>query len=213
LGTGGENTYRKETRTANNAVGKVTERTVTAPGTVQRLSVSVVVDEQTAGGVDLVQLRESVTAAAGLDTQRGDTISVTRMAFDTSTATAVADELAAAKQAQASSATQSLIRTGGLALLVVVVIVVSLFAARRRKPTVDVLDISALDDGGRAAALEHAREMAALDAALSASKVDAGKQRAAVETAARAAEVSDLVQRQPDEVAELLRTWLADRRS
>ena len=195
----------------NNAVGKVTERTVSAPGTVQRLSVSVVVDEENAGGVDLAQLTESVSAAAGLDTQRGDTISVTRIAFDTTEAAAVAAELEAAAQAESSSSQQGLIRTVALAVLVVVIIVISLIAGRRRKPTVDVIDISSFDNGS--AALERAREMAALDAALAASKVDVGKERAALASAARAEEVSDLVQRQPDEVAELLRTWLADRRS
>jgi flagellar M-ring protein FliF len=208
LGGDGDSTYNRETRTATNAVGKVTERTVSSPGAVSRLSVSVVVDTQNAGAVDLASLAESVAAAAGIDPARGDTLSVTRLPFDTTAAEAAQQALEEASGAQAAAQRWSVLRTVALVVVIVVVVVATLLAARRRRPSVDVLDISPLEEPA------GDRQLAALDAALGAAALDA-RQRTpeSLEVGRRGQEVADLVERQPDEVADLLRTWLADRRS
>ena len=208
IGGDGDSAYTRETRTATNAVGKVTERTVAAPGAVQRLSVSVVVDTVTAGAVDIPTLEESVAAAAGVDPARGDQLSVTRLPFDTTAAEETQQALDEAAGSAAAEQRSSIIRTAVLAALVVVVVVVTLVAARRRRTTVDVLDISSLEEPA------EARQLAVLETAMDAGRAQLQQQEAAaLESAARSEEVAALVERQPDEVAELLRTWLADRRA
>lgn len=205
----GQSQYNNEERTVTNAVGKVTERTTAAPGAVERLSVSVVVDTETAGNVDLGELENSVVAAAGIDPARGDAVAISRLPFDKAAAEEAQAELDAAAGAQARNQLFGWVRTGVLALLVIGVLVFTLIAAKRRKPTVDVLDIAALDDDdARMAALEGELDQTRRALVLQQQQ----RERRSLEAAERQTQVTDLVERQPDEVADLLRTWLADRR-
>ncbi len=88
----GNSTYTKTETTTNNEINKTTSTTVKAPGSVEKLSVSVVLDESVTA-VQEQAITSAVAAAVGLDQVRGDTLSVTRLPFDES---AVADLLPAA---------------------------------------------------------------------------------------------------------------------
>src|SRR4051795_12449193 len=112
----GNSTYDKSTDTTNNAVGKTVTTTDGAVGTIDRLTVSVVVDSATAGGVNQAQLESLVSNAVGLDTARGDAITVASMAFDTTAADKAAADLAAANAAEKSAQMWSMVKTGGIAL-------------------------------------------------------------------------------------------------
>src|SRR5690606_13081886 len=74
--------YLKETAVRNNAVNKVTSVQETAPGSVKRQSVSVVVSKEAAASLNMGELEQMVAAAAGIDEDRGDVVSVSRMTFD-----------------------------------------------------------------------------------------------------------------------------------
>ena len=67
---GGDSTYDKESTTANNAVGKTTEVVQGAPGALNRLTVSVVMDEAVAGNLNQQQMRDLMITAVGLDEAR-----------------------------------------------------------------------------------------------------------------------------------------------
>ncbi len=58
---------------------------------MRRQSVSVVVSDARQAASTSPGSQASVAAAAGIDTTRGDVVSVTQMAFDTSTAEQAAD--------------------------------------------------------------------------------------------------------------------------
>src|SRR3954464_4346261 len=93
--TGGpDSTYGKESATTNNAVGKSVAASDGAVGTIDRLTVSVVVDSATAGGVNQAQLQSLVSNAVGLDPTRGDALPVASRAFDTTAADQAAADLA-----------------------------------------------------------------------------------------------------------------------
>lgn len=81
--TGGNNSYTRTETTTNNEVSKTTTSTIKAPGSVERLSVSVVLDESVTPAQES-NLTSAVAAAVGLDQTRGDTLSVTRLPFDAS---------------------------------------------------------------------------------------------------------------------------------
>ena len=213
---GAESAYGSESRTVNNAVGKVTEFTVAAPGTVERLSVSVVVDAEDGGAIDLVALEDTLAAAAGLDPARGDVIQVGRMPFDAAAAEAAAAELAAAEEAQARQATQDLIRLAVLGGLVLLALVIALVVGLRRRKRVEEVELPPLEDDEaygeydlqpRPTPLEPSPEQLALAAA----SAQSAQQQERFNT--QRDEVVELVERQPEEVADLLRSWLADRRS
>ncbi len=79
---GGSDYSRTET-TTNWEIPQVSSTTVRAPGSVERLSVSVVLDESISPAQEAA-ITSAVAAAVGLDQTRGDQLSVTRLPFDES---------------------------------------------------------------------------------------------------------------------------------
>jgi len=208
---GGDTAYTKEQIEKTYAVGKVTEQATSAPGAVQRLSIAVVLDAGADPAITTEAVQELVAAAAGLNTERGDVVQVRRLAFDTTAAESAEEEFAALESATKSAERWSLIRTVAVLLVVGLMVLYALRIMRRTSRTpvalqqleLEVTQMTALE-------AEHAAMLAAADRrALEATPVAPEEaRRIAVQ-----AEVSDLVERQPDEVAQLLRGWLADRRN
>ncbi len=83
------------------------------PGTIKRMSIAVLVDRGV-NQASTLSMREAISAAAGLDTTRGDVISVQSVAFDTS------QKKAAEKQAKSAAFWKNITgyaKTAGLVLL------------------------------------------------------------------------------------------------
>ncbi|PFG37415.1 flagellar M-ring protein FliF [Flavimobilis soli] len=138
--------YANESETKTNAVDKITQVTEAAPGTVRRQSVSVAVDQNAAAALSMAELESLVASAAGVDEERGDVVTVSRMAFDSSNASAAQAALAAEREAAAKAERAALIRTAVMAGLgVVLVIALAVVVARSRKSKGD--ERTALDIG------------------------------------------------------------------
>jgi len=138
--------YTHKETTARYQVSKKTEHLVTNPGEVSRMSVAIMVngDLDAAKKDSLVQL---ASAAAGLDTARGDRISVVSMPFDTA---AEQDE----KKQAAAAARQQMIATGmryGLAVLLMVFVLLVVRQTLRRPQA--GLAMAALPAGAEPAAI------------------------------------------------------------
>ena len=124
--------YERKDATTNYDISKQVEKTVKAPGSVKRLSVSVLLDGQLDGALTTT-ITKAVTAAAGLDTTRGDTVVVASLPFDHSAA-------AASDKASQQAAKQDLymeIAKGALvvfSLLVVLLLVRSVIKGLTRDP-------------------------------------------------------------------------------
>jgi flagellar M-ring protein FliF len=82
-GAGGNSQYTRTETTINNEVPRTTSTTIQAPGRLERLSVSVVLDESVTAAQEGA-ITSAVAAAVGLDQVRGDVLSVTRLPFDQS---------------------------------------------------------------------------------------------------------------------------------
>lgn len=83
-GGGGEgnSSYKRNNTTTEFGVDKTVERTVVAPGTVERLDVALLLDDSLTEQADVVQAaRNAVSALVGLDPERGDTITATTIPF------------------------------------------------------------------------------------------------------------------------------------
>ena len=203
--TGGDGTgeYRSEASTVNNPVNTVREQLTTAPGSVRRQSVSVVVAQGAAADLDLGDLETAVAAAAGIDTERGDVVSVTRMEFDTTAAEQAEEALAAADKQASEARSAELIKTGGISggilLAFVVAIVLAMRASRRAKR--EALDLGELE-------LVEMRKAEALEAAAAARALPAAIEVAPDPVAGRREDIMALAAEQPAEVAEVLRGWL-----
>jgi flagellar M-ring protein FliF len=140
-------------------------------------------------------------------------VEVNRLAFDTTASSTAEKEFAALEKATKAEQRWSLIRTGVVLLVVVLIVLYALRTLRRTSSSRTVVDLPVLDLEARqlsALESEHAAMLAAADrlALESAAVTPEDARRMAVQ-----AEVGELVERQPEEVAQLLRGWLADRRN
>jgi len=94
---GGKSNFKHETTTSSLGVSKTVTHSTIAPGTVESQHVSVLLDKSVPASA-LPAIREAVTNAAGIQTKRGDTISIGQVAFaKSSTAAAASSPLSMAK--------------------------------------------------------------------------------------------------------------------
>ncbi len=82
-GSDGTTAYNRSEKTTNYEMTQVESREVLAPGKVERISVSVLVDGVT-DPAKLASLKAVINAAAGIDETRGDILAVESLAFDRS---------------------------------------------------------------------------------------------------------------------------------
>lgn len=135
-GGDGDGTYEYEETSRSNAVNKSTEKTVTPAGEVTRQTVSVALDRAAVTGVTAEQVQALVSTAAGIDTERGDTVAVEFVEFSESGATAAQNALAQAEAERNAQLQQELMRSliiGGSIVLAAVIVVVALVVRRRMK--------------------------------------------------------------------------------
>jgi flagellar M-ring protein FliF len=86
-GTGGKSNYKHETTNSTLGVSKTVSHTTVAPGTVESQHVSVLLDHSVPAA-SVPAIREAITNAAGIQTKRGDTISIGQIPFASPTASA-----------------------------------------------------------------------------------------------------------------------------
>jgi flagellar M-ring protein FliF len=79
-GGGGSSKYERKTKEQNVALDKTVSETIVAPGAVNKLNVALLVDKSVPADV-VESLESTIGTAAGVDAERGDAITVTRMAF------------------------------------------------------------------------------------------------------------------------------------
>lgn len=205
--TGTAGKYHKVTKSSDNAVDRTVEQRQAAPGSVRSLHVGVVVDTLSAGSIAPSQLRNLIGATLGINTKRGDTVNVSTMPFNRAPEKQAAAELAAANTATATAHRNTLIRNGCLVLVLFLVLLLAWLRGRKRSKlrqdaTTYVVEQLRRDASDRAAtqALEIPNPaMIALES------TDQDLTREARE------EIAALVERQPEDVAALLRGWLVDR--
>jgi flagellar M-ring protein FliF len=77
---GGKSNYNRKSTTADFGVDKTVTRTKVAPGAVNRMNVALVVDKSVPKA-ELPAIRAAVAGAAGILPSRGDTLAVSQIAF------------------------------------------------------------------------------------------------------------------------------------
>ncbi|SOE01182.1 flagellar basal-body MS-ring/collar protein FliF [Blastococcus haudaquaticus] len=206
---GGESQYNKESTTANNSVGKVTEVVEGTPGALNRLTVSVVMDDAVAGNLNQQQIRNLIGNAVGLDEARGDQIAVAAMPFDNAAADAAAEAMEAAREAEASEQMWSMIRTGGIAAGIALVVLIVWLRSRRQQDVEEDYEPLELTD-------DMLAELDRLRVSSSREEPQVDNHQLELEAAERQkvrGEISAMVSERPDEVAAMLRGWLTESKS
>ncbi|MFD5276360.1 flagellar basal-body MS-ring/collar protein FliF [Pseudarthrobacter sp. NPDC058362] len=142
-GTGDGGTFNSEESTRNNAVNKVTESRKIPAGTLTRQTVSVAVNDAAAAGIDVGRITDLVQAAAGINADRGDEVTVQVVPFNTAGADAAAEALAAADAAAEAERMAGLIRTAIIVagVLLLMLLAAVLYARRSRHQLREPVDL------------------------------------------------------------------------
>jgi flagellar M-ring protein FliF len=196
---GGDSAYDKQSTTTNNPVDKTVETVSAAPGAINRLTVSVAMDQAAAGALNQQQVQDLVSNAVGLDAARGDAISVATMAFDTSAAEQAAADLAAEREAEKTAQMWSMIKTGGIALGIALLVLIVWLRSRRNREEYEELE----DD-------EPDYERIQVESIRDPELDDRAAQLANAQREKVRGEISEMVSDRPDEVATMLRGWFAE---
>ncbi len=160
-------------------------------------------DTQSLKGSTPQQVQALVSSALGINAKRGDTLTVTTMPFDRTAAKTAAAELAAANKATAKSAMMSQIKTGSLVGIVLMALLIAWLRGRKRRKARDEATKYVVEQLRRSEA-----PAPAIQAGPAAGELP-GPDPAQLRTAARD-EIAAMVERQPEEVAQLLRGWLVE---
>ncbi|MCX6397851.1 MAG: flagellar basal-body MS-ring/collar protein FliF [Propionibacteriales bacterium] len=203
--TGAGSAYEKSSKTSDNAVDTTVERRENAPGAVRNLHVSAVLDAAAARNINANTIQSLIVNGVGIDATRGDTVAVSTLPFDRSAEKAAAAELAAAKKADASANQMNLIRNSGLVVAVLIILLLAWLKGRkhakaRAAATSYVVEQLKQEQLERSAVahLETSPAMLALESTEQS------------ETEEMLDELAALVERQPEDVASLLRGWLVE---
>lgn len=206
-GTAGDGSYSSSSVTRDNALGKVVEQRESAPGSVESLHAAVAVDLNGPVKVDAAEIDGLVSSALGIDLDRGDTIQTSMIPFDDTVEEANAAALEEAEAAAAAAQRNEWIRNGVLVLVVLLLVLFAWLRSRknakaRQQATSFVVEQLRQEQADRAALAAARRELDAMPTALALDPVPSGEVND---------ELAALVERQPDEVASLLRGWLVER--
>lgn len=148
-GAGGEGTFTSTESSQTNAINKVTENREIPSGILNRQSVSVALDSDAVGDLDIEELTNMINAAAGIDAERNDTVNVSVLPFSTEAALeaqqSLQDASDAAMRAQDAQLLRTLVIAGGVVLVLVLLAAYLLLRSRNRKRR-ELVDLGELQD-------------------------------------------------------------------
>ena len=208
--TGGSGqTYSKDSNDTNNAIDQVWSDVQAAPGKINRLSVAVVLDSAAVKPDALADWTKQIQAAVGFDKTRGDVVQVSTIAFSKAAQKAAKEQLKSGAGGSGQGGMLDLVRHIVTLLIIALVLFFAWRAIKKaesnRVPLRVPLDLRELE-----AAATRALEAAASTPRLS--EIDRRALSPAADSGVEG-ELTDLIEQQPDEVAQTLRSWLADRRT
>jgi len=198
---GGKSNYKHETTNSQLGVNKTVTHSTIAPGVVESQHVSVLLDHSVPAA-SLPAIREAITNAAGIQTKRGDTVSIGQVAFAKST------EAAAPASSPLSYAKYVLLGLGAILFL----FFTTRSLRRREGETIDEpVWLRELEPPMRLSELERessVRPAPVMAAAARGGNGSAKGQEDDGDTIRR--QVEQLVDSNPDRVAQQLRSWMQE---
>lgn len=221
-----DGSYLNETATRNNAINKVTETRIIPAGTISRQTVSVAVNADAAAGIDEKAINALVTAAAGINVERGDSVNVELVSFTTVGAEEAATALKAAKEAEATDNMTKIITAGVItagALIGLIILLLAAKGARKRRAAAIELGVLQAEEAAARLQAVDPLDLPRLDAppaprsiaptspaffdptlAVQAEPVGIDRMRA---------DIDALAESNPEKAAEYLRTLMDDRQN
>lgn len=199
----------KTSSTENFQPSVIQEETKVSPGQIKRLTVSVMADSDSVTEEQLDNIQGIVSSAIGINENRGDLIQVARLPFNK---TSILEEQAAMEEAARKNKLLFYAQIVGSVLAGIFLLVIFLIARSRKKYAVQPMD---LDEGQQLVTLKEAEEILAsqmeaereAELKLARKKVKSSEE---IEKEKIRKEVDKYTHDNPDDVARLLKTWLAE---
>lgn len=200
----GQSSWRYE-ETTNYDVGQTEDHTIKAPGEVKKMSVSVVIDSTLSDTIK-TSVNNMVAAAIGYDQTRGDIINIEGMPFDNSAEKqAEADLKALDDQKKAEERRNTLVTyigypAAGLFALVVLLILISKIKSGSRKT--EIAELAGLTGGGVDVIVN---EPVTVTEVMSNPIILEEEERPDLTS-----EIKKYADKKPEQVAEIIKSWLAE---
>ena len=186
---GGKSNYNRKSTTADFGVDKTVTRTKVAPGAVNRMNVALVVDKSVPKA-ELPAIRAAVAGAAGILPSRGDTLAVSQIAF-------AKTPTAAAPAAGPAGGMIGYAKYGAAGLGLLGFLFFSARQLRRREGEMLMREPNWLRE------IEAPTPLAQLDRPRVSSLPERSDDPARMQ-------VEELAEREPERVAQQIRTWMRD---
>jgi flagellar M-ring protein FliF len=209
-----DSTYQRTDVTTNYEVSRSVSHITTASGKVERLSVSVMVDNIT-DTVTINAIEQATIAAAGIDSTRGDVLTVNSIAFDRSLQV---EQETALEEVQTREFYLKLAQWGAVAVALIALFFVVRAMQRSLRPPEVVVE---KPEKIRAALLEKAGQE--LDPAQLDGELDGldmigpptfdSAQKAAAEKAQMLRQLQLVAKQRPETLAQIIQFWLAEDKS
>lgn len=185
-----QSNYEKKEAVRNYEINETKEKTVASPGSIRRLTVAVLVDG-TVTNAQQDSIMKTVASATGLNSARGDVISVESIPFSTELSDKQKQEEADLEAAQRNA----MIIKVALGVLAVAALFFAVRTIMRRRQAERDLEMAAMNP------LPIEVEDEPDEETLTEQEIARNKAREAIEGFAKS---------QPEDVAQLLKTWLAE---
>ncbi|HTD08675.1 MAG TPA: flagellar M-ring protein FliF C-terminal domain-containing protein, partial [Solirubrobacteraceae bacterium] len=200
-GASGKSNYKHEVSASTLGVDKTVTHSTIAPGAVESQHVSVLLDHSVPAA-SVPAIKEAVTNAAGIQTKRGDTISIGQVAFAKTTTAA------AAASSPLSMAKYALLGIGAMLFLF---FTTRSLRKREREPIDEPVWLRELEAPMRLSELERetAPRVPAMAAAVAPTNGSGSGSASAGPPSVRE-QVEQLVDANPDQVAAQLRNWMQE---
>ncbi|MCL2766424.1 MAG: flagellar M-ring protein FliF, partial [Peptococcaceae bacterium] len=199
--------YTREEETYNYHVSTSQETVITAQGQIKRLSVAVVVNDNTEIIIDQAKIRDAVATAIGFNYERGDQISVTSQYFDDTEERLSAAEAARAKSERDRLNLYILIAVCGFLLLLLLILLIAWLAKKLRRRREERL-------AAKQAELEEAQaeeeRLAAIAAEEEAAAIPELEPRVPDPVESKQDILRNIANENPNNIAEVLKLWLRD---
>ena len=195
--------YSKKESTKNYEINEAKEKTVASPGSIKRVNIAVLVNE------DITQaqqesIQRSVASAVGINADRGDTVSVEPLPFSTE----AADKQAAEEQA-AKDAANLKIALIVAAILLLIGGIAGYFYWKRKKCLEAEAEAARLAE--EEAELERQRAEEARAAMLENGEIEPEEMtQEEQEHLSERQTIEELIRNKPAEMAMLVKTWLSE---
>lgn len=195
-GTYGESSeYEATDQVRNYEISKVTETRIVAPGKVTKLSLAVIIDGELTPAEE-TKIRDAVAMAAGLNTERGDQLSVVGMPFNNTVSAEMQQALADREKFQR---TMEMLKVVILPLSILLILGFLFYFIRRFMANQPMNTMKKRRSQQEIAAMAEMEE-----------EVELNLSPEAIEKKNMQKQIDNLINTKPEEVAKVIKTWLVE---